>query len=93
MRKDPKHGWYVEWDYSEGRTVFGDDCGIKDGEIHQTWRVIEPEQIQKSSRLMSCEEIKSANTSSDSISCVKCNGPLKDLGMGPQFKFCPVCEP
>jgi hypothetical protein len=41
--KDPKHGWYVEWDYSAGKTSFGDDCGIRDGEIHQMWIATEPE--------------------------------------------------
>ena len=90
--KNSKSQWYIKWD-SGGKTASGDCCGIKDGEIHQIWTVVELEQTQELSGFISCDEIKIANTSVNSTNCIKCSGPLKDLGMGPQFKFCPICEP
>jgi len=37
--------------------------------------------------------LKIANTQPGIINCVKCGGKLKDPGMGPIYKHCPVCEP
>ncbi len=92
--KDPNRGWYVKWDNQTRTptTTFGDNCGIRDGEVHQVWEIVEQEQTQGMS-ILNCSKIKLANTSPNSTNCIKCNGPLKDLGMGPQFKFCPICEP
>ena len=38
-------------------------------------------------------DLKEMNTAPNATHCVKCGGRLKDPGLGPTYKHCPVCEP
>ena len=38
-------------------------------------------------------DLKVANTEPSATECASCGGKLKDPGMGPRFKYCPICEP
>jgi len=38
-------------------------------------------------------DLKSLNTCPDAKACAKCGGKLKDPGLGPTYRHCPVCEP
>lgn len=38
-------------------------------------------------------DLRSANAQLDATNCARCGTELKDPGMGPQYKHCPVCEP
>jgi len=37
-------------------------------------------------------DLKAANTSPETTNCAGCGGVLKDPGLGPIYKHCPVCE-
>jgi hypothetical protein len=85
VRKNGKGLWYAAWD-KEGNSAPGAASGIKDDAIFECWLIAEEQATQDI-------DIKTSNTMPDSTNCVKCGHVLKDLGMGPQFKFCPICEP
>lgn len=38
-------------------------------------------------------DLKQLNTRPNATNCAKCNGQLKDPGLGTVYKHCPVCEP
>jgi hypothetical protein len=38
-------------------------------------------------------DLKKLNTQLSSMVCAKCGNQLKDPGMGPIYKHCPICEP
>ena len=38
-------------------------------------------------------DLKKLNTQSNSTVCASCGNQLKDPGMGPIYKHCPICEP
>jgi len=84
--KNNEGQWYVSWDHG-GRSNSGDDSGIRDRELGWCWKEIEEQQTTQHI------DVKFANTRTNVTNCVQCQGPLKDIGMGPQFKYCPVCEP
>ena len=79
--------WYITWDNGTKSTCEG--SGIRDTEIHECWMIISDTETQNTNVI----DIKSANTRPEATNCIKCNGPLKDIGMGPSFKYCPACEP
>jgi len=44
-------------------------------------------------KILGAASLKAGNTQPDATICVKCGSQLKDPGMGPIYKHCPICEP
>ena len=82
-------GWCAVWDHG-WTSHSGETSGIKDDAILECWLIVEPSQTQQHTDV---KDIKNHNTKPNSTNCIKCNGPLKDIGMGPAYKYCPICEP
>jgi len=51
------------------------------------------EWVNKITNPVDIIDLKKLNTQAGSTICAKCGSQLKDPGMGPVYKHCPICEP
>ncbi|MFA5049146.1 MAG: hypothetical protein WC516_09035 [Patescibacteria group bacterium] len=64
--------------------------------LYETWHVFYwPDENKKivAKKLMTQDKLKAFNTTQQAIKCAYCGAVLKDPGLGPMYKHCPICEP
>lgn len=88
LAKDGGFGYITSGDSMVLVMIRPPDC---DGPHIEVWKL----KVEKNGYMFkeNNPSLKSKNTTSNATHCDSCGAELKDPGMGPSYKHCPICEP